>query len=102
MRRGSAGRDGCYAIRRACYFCYAIRRACYSNHMKRINVDSDILRAVGYDRETETLEIEFNRGSIYQYLGVPEREYESLIIAISKGRYFQERIDGHYRFIRII
>ena len=69
--------------------------------IERTQVNSSILRSVGYDRETMILEIEFTNGSLYQYYDVPRREYESLIIAISKGRYFQQKIDGRYRFNRV-
>jgi hypothetical protein len=69
--------------------------------VERIKVTSDLLREVGYDRETETLEIEFISGKIYRYHGVPDHEYETLIIAMSKGRYFQQKIDGQYRFDRV-
>jgi hypothetical protein len=70
--------------------------------MDRTRVDSDILRAVGYDRDTETLELEFVRGTIYRYFNVPPHVYESLMIAMSKGRYFQTQIEGQYRFVRVL
>lgn len=69
--------------------------------MRYIEVDSDILRAVGYDHQRKILEIEFRNGHIYQYTDVPEREYQSLIIAMSKGKYFLQKIDGQYRFVRV-
>ena len=70
--------------------------------MDRTLVDSEVLRSVGYDRDAQTLEIEFVRGSVYRYFSVPAHVYESIMIAISKGRYFQTQIDGKYRFVRVL
>ena len=52
--------------------------------MNRNFVNSSDIRSVGY--ENNTLEIEFNRGGIYQYHGVPQERYYSLISAGSCGR----------------
>jgi len=70
--------------------------------MDRTRVDSEVIRSVGYNRGTQTLEIEFVRSSVYHYFNVPSNVYESLMIAISKGRYFQTQIDGQYRFVRVL
>jgi hypothetical protein len=59
------------------------------------------IRSVGYDAESSRLEVEFNSGSVYQYLNVPEGEYESLMNAGSKGRYMNRNIKGHYQDVRI-
>jgi hypothetical protein len=69
--------------------------------MERTPVTSTDIRAIGYDPETETLEIEFNKGSVYQYAGVPVGEYEATMNADSKGRYFSANIKGRYSFIKL-
>lgn len=69
--------------------------------MDRTPVSSSNLRSVGYDAETQTLEIEFHKGGIYQYYGVPEYEYESLISASSIGRYFIDNIKTRYSHSRL-
>lgn len=69
--------------------------------MDRISVRSSNIHSVGYDTEAATLEIEFNSGSIYQYLNVPKSEYESLMSSSSKGRYLNRNIKGCYQDIRI-
>ena len=51
--------------------------------MERIPVSSSNLCSVGYDPGSQTLEIEFNHGGVYQYAGVPEGEYEGLMSACS-------------------
>jgi hypothetical protein len=47
---------------------------------------------VGYDAQTQVLEIEFVNGTIYQYFNVPESIYSGLMGASSHGRYFDAYI----------
>lgn len=68
--------------------------------MQRQYVSSSDLRSVGYDSQTSTLEIEFNSGGIYIYSNVPYNEYQNLMNASSKGRYFHSHIK-HYPYRRI-
>jgi hypothetical protein len=56
--------------------------------MRRKAVDSSTMRSVGYEARSRILEIEFNSGAVYQYVGVPARTYQQLLAAESKGRYF--------------
>ena len=62
--------------------------------MYRQYVNSSDIRSVGY--ENNTLEIEFNRGGIYQYYGVPQERYYGLISANSCGSYFHSFIKPFY------
>ena len=55
--------------------------------MKREPVDSSMIASVGYDPDTEELEVEFNSGKVYLYRNVPKEEYEGLMAAGSKGQY---------------
>jgi hypothetical protein len=64
--------------------------------MQRQPVTSSNLRAVGYDPQTQILEIEFKTGGIYQYTAVPESVYTGLVNAGSKGSYFHANIKGQY------
>ncbi len=64
--------------------------------VKRIAVESNYLRSVGYDSSNQVLEIEFRRGEIYQYLDVPPVIYTDLMNAPSHGRYFNENIKELY------
>jgi hypothetical protein len=65
--------------------------------MIRTRVQSSDLRSVGYDPTTQTLEIEFRSGGIYQFRGVPESVYRSLMQASSHGTYFHAHIKDRYR-----
>lgn len=60
--------------------------------MERIPVASTNVASIGYEVETQTLEVEFRNGSVYQYFNVPEFHYEGLLNASSKGRYLNEHI----------
>jgi hypothetical protein len=57
--------------------------------------------SANYDALTRTLEIEFHRGTTYQYLDVPEADFKALLIAPSKGAYFHRHILSVFRFRRI-
>ena len=69
--------------------------------MERIPVQSSNLASVGYDPSTQTLEIEFNSGGIYQYYGVPEFVNDSLMSAASKGSYFSQNIKNAYSYAKV-
>lgn len=66
--------------------------------MVRKRVDSTTMRSVGYEAKSRILEIEFNSGAVYQYLGVPARVHEELMQAASKGRYFNNEIRDGYAY----
>lgn len=69
--------------------------------MKRIAVISKVLKSVGYDEATATLEVEFKNGGLYEYVDVPPEAHSELILAPSKGTYFGDNIRDKYRFKRI-
>lgn len=69
--------------------------------MLRTPVSSSDLRSVGYDPQTQTLEIEFNSGEVYQYFNVPVGIYQGLMSAASHGKYFHQNIKNTYSYRRI-
>jgi hypothetical protein len=69
--------------------------------MERVPVSSSNLISVGYDEASQTLEVEFMRGTIYHYLGVPKMLYESLIAASSVGKFFNANIRDVFPFEQI-
>ena len=69
--------------------------------MERQYVQSSNINSVGYDQESQILEIEFKHGSVYQYYGVPEHEYDNLIGATSVGSYHAQHIKGNYQYQKI-
>lgn len=62
-------------------------------------VSSSDINSVGY--EGGILYIRFNSGGLYQYSGVPEYVYRSLMAAPSHGRYFHSFVKGRYPHARI-
>ncbi len=64
--------------------------------MNREYVDSSNIESVGYDESTQTLEIEFKRGDVYEYSGVPENVFIELKGASSVGGYFNKNIRNDY------
>ena len=69
--------------------------------MRRKSVDSTTMRSVGYEAKSRILEIEFDSGAVYQYLGVPTRIYDDLMRAESKGRYFNNEIRDGYPYVEV-
>ena len=69
--------------------------------MERYSVASSNLAAVGYDPATETLEVEFLNGSIYQYFNVPQNMYDNLMQEGSKGRFLNTYIKNAYPYSRV-
>ena len=70
--------------------------------MERRNVSSSNIKSIGYDSATQTLEVEFLDGSIYQYSGVPPSIFDGLMRASSHGGYLDSHVKkGGYRYTRI-
>jgi uncharacterized protein len=66
--------------------------------MDRKSVPSSNISSMGYDPATETLEVEFKSGSVYQYYGVPEALYEQLDRAPSIGSFLNTYIRNSYPY----
>jgi hypothetical protein len=64
-------------------------------------VESSSLRSIGYDRETQTLEVEFHGGRTYRYLGVPPEVWAGLRHAASKGQFFQTFVRDRFDTTRV-
>ncbi len=69
--------------------------------MDREAVASTVLKSVGYDPDTRTLEIEFPSGRVYRYLEVPAEVHAWLMRSPGKGSLFRRMIDGKYTFERV-
>lgn len=70
--------------------------------MKRDQVQSSNIQAIGYDENSATLEVEFLNGGVYQYFDVPKNVYDEFINATeSHGKYLAQYIKGHYRFSKV-
>jgi KTSC domain len=62
---------------------------------------STMAAQVGYDREREILQIEFNSGAVYQYLAVEPEVWEDLQETDSIGSFYNQEIKGYYPAVKI-
>lgn len=69
--------------------------------MKRTKVESSNIAAVGYDKEQQILEIEFNSKAVYQYFDVDSNVFDELMAAESHGRYFNAHIKHVYSYKKV-
>lgn len=69
--------------------------------MERVATSSSTVVAVGYDAPTETLEVEFRNGNIYQYYNVPAPVHEQMMQASSIGQYLSANIKGHFSYSQV-
>lgn len=60
--------------------------------MEREPVSSSAIVSLGYDPSSETLEVEFTGGSVYQYYDVPESVYRDFLAADSKGTFLNVHV----------
>ena len=66
--------------------------------MDRLLVNSTNIVSVGYDAAAHILEVEFQSGTTYQYLDVPESIYQGMMTADSKGQFFHDNILKEFDF----
>ncbi|MBW3466869.1 KTSC domain-containing protein [Arthrospiribacter ruber] len=69
--------------------------------MNRQAVTSSNIASIGYEADSQTLEIEFLNGGVYQYFDVPQYVHEELMNASSHGQYLAQNIKGVYRFSKV-
>lgn len=69
--------------------------------MIRTPVVSSDIRSVGYDKNSQVLEVEFHSGGTYQYYSVPQSVYEGLMSAPSHGKYFHRHVKGAFNYQKI-
>ena len=69
--------------------------------MDRLPVSSSNIASIGYNNDTEILEVEFIVGAIYEYRNVPLVVFEELMSASSYGSYFNREISRTYPYEKI-
>jgi hypothetical protein len=69
--------------------------------MEWINTpESSTIARFRYNADTQTMEIEFKKSSVYQYFDVPQQVFEEMKNAASKGQYFAQNVKGVFRYAR--
>lgn len=59
--------------------------------------NSSAIKRAEYNAETRRMTLWFPEGKPYDYCGVPQSVWDGLVRASSKGRYFNQHIDGRYQ-----
>jgi lysyl-tRNA synthetase, class II len=62
---------------------------------------SRLLEAAAYDRSQALLQLSFRNGASYRYSDVPAEVYDQLLLAESKGKYFNLHIRNRYAYTKI-
>ena len=69
--------------------------------MERKRINSTSIRSVGFDPQTQTLEVEFSNGSIVQYARVAAEIHRRFLAAPSPTSYFRDQIEESFTARRI-
>lgn len=64
--------------------------------MERDYVQSSMIASYGYNASLAILEIEFNKGTVWQYSDVPESVFYEMQGCESYGKFFHANIKGQY------
>lgn len=65
--------------------------------MKRKNIESAMIKSIGFDQLKLILEIEFSSGSIRQYFDFPKAKWLKFEDAELQGRFFLNEIQHFYK-----
>jgi hypothetical protein len=68
--------------------------------MHRDQVASTNVSSIGYDPASQTLEVEFHSGHIYQYYNVSDHTYEQLMQSPSKGQFLNIYVKNSHAYSR--
>lgn len=66
-----------------------------------VHLNSSTLASAGYDPLLAKLELRFCDGTLYEYSGVATEIFRGLLLADSKGAYFNQHIRGHYPHVKM-
>jgi len=69
--------------------------------MNWVPVESSVFEAVAYLNSDRLLYLKFHSGDIYRYFDFPPEQYNELLAADSKGRYFAHSIRDRYRYEQV-
>jgi hypothetical protein len=69
--------------------------------LKWVPVESGLFTGAAYRNDARQLYLRFRDGDVYRYFECPVSVYEAFLAADSKGRYFSQRIRGHFQHQRV-
>ena len=62
---------------------------------------SSVVAAMKYDAKKSKLRIIYTSGNIYEYKKVPEKVYNEMKTASSKGKFLNKQIKPNYEFEKV-
>ena len=68
--------------------------------VEMIEVVSSNVNAVGYDKKTKEMFVEFKGINVYTYYDVPEETFNALVDAPSVGKYLNVHIKGTFKYLK--
>lgn len=66
-----------------------------------VPVVSSNIKAISYDKNSDTLAVKFVDNDVYEYSNVPSAIYSAFLIAPSKGRFFHQNIRDVYNSVKL-
>ena len=69
--------------------------------MERKRVNSSKVRSIGYDEQSQVLEVELSNGLVYQYVKVYPEVYRRFMAAPNPTSFFDDKIDEEYTGRRV-
>ncbi len=69
--------------------------------MEHTPVSSSNILSIGYDAASETLEVGFTNGTVFQYYNVPGPIYDAFLAADSKGKFHWAYVRNAYPCSRV-
>jgi hypothetical protein len=69
--------------------------------MDRMPVSSSNIASVGYEADSQVLEVEYIKGGIYQYMNVPGDIHEELMNCSSKGTYMNQVVKKMFVVVQV-
>ncbi|PMB52010.1 KTSC domain-containing protein [Fischerella thermalis CCMEE 5201] len=73
----------------------------YEQSIAMLPMNSSMANAIGYDSNTNILQIEFHNGAVYQYSDIDQDTWQDLHQADSVGKFFNENVRGKYQYERV-
>ncbi len=69
--------------------------------MERTNIDTRLIKSMGYDKEKKIMEVEFSSDMIYQYNNFPEDLYNEIVNHKNIDKFFKINIVNRYHYKRL-
>ncbi len=73
----------------------------YGECMDLIAINSTLISRIGYDPNEETLIIQFQNGTYYQYSNMSEQMYNNMMESKSIGKYFTAYVKNSFPYKKI-